>query len=629
MNWEKDIINKILLGFVSLIFVLLSTLAAAEPLSVQVHVERQEVTIGETFLMQIKIDGDDTPSEPDLSGLQGFTVQAQGGGPNNRESITIINGKVNRVSEHGYVFNYRLTPKKDGILTIPAISITAAGKTLLTQPVTIKVTKPQMAEEFELRQSLSINECYVGQPLTLTVVWYVNLDIEEFQFMFPVLQDQRFEVVDFPEDRNYSGRDAIAINLHGSKVIARKKDIGQYVTVTLRRIIIPKTPGLFSFEPVTVSSRVIAGYRRYQGRQPGSPFDNSIFDDILGRRQPVIKQLLTESNTVELQVKPIPEENRPHDFSGLVGNYSLAADASPTEVNVGDPITLNIMVTGSEYLDNVILPPLHKQPEMDNFKVPEEMGQGQIDGKVKVFTQTIRAKTPAIKEIPAIGLTYFNPEVTRFETARTNVIPLRVKATKIVTATDAEGLDPGAGKTELATLDEGIAHNYVGDDLLVNQHIEITSWFSSSLGLILLVFPPAVYLLLLIPIYYKRRRMADEAMLQAKRALRDFSKELARLRKNITQSGLQETATGLLDAIKCYLGSRLSVPSGSLVFADVVDRLQQQGVGDTELVELQRIMDWCEAYHYGGVNTNGSGQDSLLKMIDSALDLFKVIEGCF
>jgi hypothetical protein len=44
---------------------------------------------------------------------------------------------------------------------------------------------------------------------------------------------------------------------------------------------------------------------------------------------------------------------------------------------------------------------------------------------------------------------------------------------------------------------------------------------------------------------------------------------------------------------------------------------------------LQDILDWCEAYHYGGIDTNGSGQASLRKMLDNALILFKNIDLCF
>ena len=625
---NKHFINILLSGLIFFLLGLQPFNALADAISVQAQVDKQEVTVGESFLLQIKIDGDDSPAEPDLSGLQDFTVQPRGGGQNNRESITIINGKVNRISERGYVFRYALTPKRDGMLTIPALAITAAGKTLLSQPITIKVSKPQQTDEFKLLQILSETECYVGQPLVFSVVWYVNRDIEGFQFLLPVLEDQRFEIVDFPADKNYSGQDAIAINLHGSNVIARKGKVGQHITVTLRRILIPREPGVYSLEPASVSSRVVTGYRQQRGGQPGSPFNNRFFDDMFGRRQPIFKQFITQSPPLQLNVLPLPEE-RPQDFSGLVGQYSLAADASPTEVNVGDPITLNIMVTGAEYLDNVTLPPLKNQPGMVNFKVPEEIGQGEIDGRVKIFTQTIRAKDPSITEIPGIILDYFNPETGTYESAHSNAIPLQVKATKIVTARDAEGIMPGEGKSELTTLDKGIAYNYVGDDVLVNQHIEIGSWFSSTFGLILLLFPPTAYLLILLPMFLKRRRMQGADALQAKRALHDFSREVAKLQKDMQQNGLQGTAGGLVEAIRGYLGNRLQMPAGALVFTDVAERLKRRGVDGALLTDLQDILDWCEAYHYGGIDTNGSGQASLGKMLDNALILFKNIDLCF
>ncbi|MFC1843578.1 BatD family protein [Thermodesulfobacteriota bacterium] len=626
---HKQFINILLFTFVLFIAGLQNISVAADVVSVQAQVDKQEVAVGESFLLQIKIEGDDSPSEPDLAGLQDFTVQPRGGGQNNRESITIINGKMNRISEHGYVFRYALTPKRDGMLTIPALAITAAGKTLLSQPITIKVAKPVQTDEFILRQNLSEIQCYVGQPLVYTVVWYVNRNIEEFQFLLPVLDDQRFENVDFPEDRNYSGQDAIVINLDGSKAVVRQGKTGQHITVTLRRILIPMEPGVYSLEPASVASRVVTGYRQQRGGQPGSLFNDRFFDNMFGRRQPVSKQFLTQSPSLQLKVLPLPDENRPQDFSGLVGQYSLAAEASPTEVNVGDPITLNIMVTGAEYLDNVILPPLKNQPGMNVFKVPEEIGQGEIDGRVKIFTQTIRAKDPSITEIPAIRLDYFNPQTGAYETARSNSVPLQVNATRVVTARDAEGAMQGEGKSELTTLDKGIAYNYVGDDVLVNQHVEIISWFSSPFGLILLLFPPTVYLLILVPISIRRKRMLDADVLQAKRALSDFSREVKKLQKDMQMNGLQGTAGGLVEAIRGYLGKRLQVQASALVFTDIAERLKHQGVDAALLNDLQAILDWCEAYHYGGIDTNGSGQANLQKMLDNALILFKKIDLCF
>ena len=95
------------------------------------------------------------------------------------------------------------------------------------------------------------------------------------------------------------------------------------------------------------------------------------------------------------------------------------------------------------------------------------------------------------------------------------------------------------------------------------------------------------------------------------------------------QNGLQETASGFVEAIRVYLGNRLQTPAGSLVFTDVAERLKQQGLDASSLTELQEILDWCEAYHYGGIDTNGSGPDSLEVIFGNTLTLFKKIDKCF
>jgi hypothetical protein len=625
MTRNRKFIKIFLLAFIPLLIIFQGASGAEQSISVQAQVDREEVTVGESFMLQIKIDGDDSPAEPDLSGLQDFTVTPKGGGQNNRESITIINGRMNRISEHGYIFRYDLTPKRDGILTVPAIEVTAGGETLLTAPIPIRVAKPVVSDEFKLRISLAESESYVGQPLVLKVKWYVNRNIAEFKFDLPFLEDQRFTFADYPEDSNYQGQDAITINLSGSTVIARKGQEGQHTTVTLRKIVIPREPGEFTLGRGAVFSKIITGYRQKRGTRPF----NDLFDDFFGGKQALYRQVVTESNVLHVKVFPLPDENRPVDFTGLVGQYSLAAEANPTEVNVGDPITLTIMVTGADYLDNVLLPPLENQPDIQaDFKVPDEMGQGEIDGSVKVFTQTIRAKYPSVNKIPGISLSFFNPKAATYETTATKPIPLQVHATKIVTAKDAEGTSPGVAKRELTSLDKGITHNYVGQDILENQDFEIISWFGSPGGLILIIFPPAAYLLVLIPLYMKRKRLQDVEMVQAQKALPEFSKELQRLAQEIHRNDLQLTASGLVEAMRAYLSKRLFIPPGALVYEEVAARLKQHNVEDSLLAELKNILDWCEVYQYGAIDKTERVRGDIEEKLHTTSTLFEKIDRC-
>jgi hypothetical protein len=465
----------------------------------------------------------------------------------------------------------------------------------------------------------------VGQPTVLTVIWYVNRNVEEFQFNLPLFDDPRFEFADLPEDKNYKGQDAIAVQLPDGMVIARKGRKAlyglQYTTLTFRKVLIPKEPGEFSLAQATVVSKVLTGYKQKRSRQP--------FDDFFGRRQGVYKQFVTPSNSLTLKVLQIPQENRPADFTGLVGQYSLVTAANPNEVNIGDPITLDIMVTGPEYLDNVALPLLHNQAVLAGaFKVPEEMAPGEVLNHVKTFTQTIRAKHADVKEIPSISLSYFNPDTRRYEYARSEPIPILVKSTRVVTALDAEGIDPGVAKQDLESLDRGIAHNYVGEELLVNQDYEVESWISTPLGLLILVLPPAAFLLILIPVTVRRKRFQDSGTLLSKRALAEFGRELRNLQKNMGSGETVRIAGSLNESIRAYLGNKLLLPPGAIIFDEVKEHLQNKGLDQTLLAELKTILDWCEAHHYAGVSESEFSPEEFTRVIDNSLTMIQKIDQC-
>ena len=69
--------------------------------------------------------------------------------------------------------------------------------------------------------------------------------------------------------------------------------------------------------------------------------------------------------SVTLDVQPLPKP-APHNFSGAVGNFSLATKISGNEVTVGDPITVEIGVTGTGNLDQLSAPRI--KDDSANFK---------------------------------------------------------------------------------------------------------------------------------------------------------------------------------------------------------------------------------------------------------------------
>jgi hypothetical protein len=330
----------------------------------------------------------------------------------------------------------------------------------------------------------------------------------------------------------------------------------------------------------------------------------SIFDDFIGLGgSGQLETFVVPSNEPVLEVRDLPSAGRPPNFSGLVGRYKVEADASPTEVNVGDPITLTLRISGSDYLQSIRAPDLRQQAALaHDFRVPEDMAAGSVEKGAKVFTQTIRANNPDIREIPPIELSYFNPDSGQYESAKTPPIPIEVKGTRIVTARDAEGLqgETGIVHTEVESAEGGITHNYEGGDLLLNQPTGAAAWLGSPFWALAIGLPPLAYFGMLAFTVYSRR--SDEsAAARAKRAHRELTSGMHALSNAGGPEAAQGTSDGyarLLDALRRYLSVRFELPPGAITFADVEPALIRHGVEAETLNRIRELFRKCEAGRY-------------------------------
>ena len=599
------------------IFIILLTVvhsARAEEISVKAAVEQQEVFVGESFLLQLQVEGDDAPEPPDLSGLTKFTVTPKGSRQNSSQSITIVNGQMTRVSQHGYIFNYNLVPKEAGSLLIPAIEVRVQGKGYLSQPLEIKVKKPEETSDFKLRLSLAKDSCYVGEPVGLTVTWYVGREVKNFNFNLPLLTDPRFTVRSHPDGaKNQPQNSLLKMTIADQEVVAQKGeavlDGKKFLTVSFNRVLIAGQAGDLRLPQATVSCKALAGYRQGERRDP---FADLFSNDFFGRSNKVYRTIVVPSNEPALKVRPLPEKGQLLDFSGPVGEYSLAVSATPVEVKVGDPITLTIQVVGP-FVEDVELVSLKKQLAESDFKVPEEMAPGVTDGLLKSFTQTIRARHAGVREIPALGLPYFNTASGRYEVARSEPLALKVKAAKVLTARDAEGEEVKVGKKEIQVVKGGISYNYEGPDLLVDQGEGGAGYKAAPVWYVLLAGPPLGYLLLLAGRGLAARRYRDPAGLESKKAHGRLHKILADIGRDSSMD--QDQAAALLDnALKGYLGAKLRLNPDALIYRDVEPGLLKGNVDLQTLAGLREIMDHCESQQYAGGAVAGHDFQRILKL---------------
>ena len=601
-------------------------LATPQDISVRATVETDKVVMGEPFRLEIEVRGVDGSGRPQVEAITDFSVESLGGRNNNRSSIMIVNGQMTKETSKGYVHLYRLKPKRAGRLVIPPIPVPVGSQTMWTRTIPVEVSEPEESDDFKLDVKFSKTRFYTGEPIIVVVTWYIGRDIEDYAFNIPVLAlDNKDFIVDELKVDEKPNKEYYRLSVGGTNVTAEKGekliDAKQYITLSFSKVLTAKKSGVFDIPGSMVSCSVVAGYP--VGSRRGT-FDSFSADDFfsLGRRK-ILKTFAARSKPERLTVLDLPVQGRPSNFSGNVGRFEIEASARPTEVNVGDPITLSVSVSGSANPERIEFHSLTGNRDFaGQFKIPEEMAPGTVQDGAMVFTQTLRAQSDQVTEIPALELSYFDPELKEYRTAKSLPIPLKVKPTRIVTAEDVEGIAAAAPvKNELEVWGQGIAYNYEGPDVLERVGLGWRSALRSPVWLSALILPFLSYVFLSAFVHIKRRKANAPDTYRSRRAIFLFRQRVRRLR-DADRDGSEIWAL-LLDAVRRYLGDKLAINGASATFSDVEGRLKERGIDSETIRRIEEIFSLCEAARYsGGLNL----ERPLDAVIRDAVEVFQSVD---
>ena len=565
--------------------------AAAQEFRAQAGIGSLSIFVGQEVQFQIQVEGADSPAQPDLSSLTDFVVETRGSGTSSSRSIQIINGKRTSQTTKKTTFNYLLRAKKVGQLPFPAITVKAGNEMTATMPFTLEVKALREIEDFKLRVEFSKPRAYVGEQIELLMTFYFKANARDLNISLPLTDDKRFKVSDLETDQ----QDSYPV---------KTLDGVQYQTVTLRKLVTPRVAGTYDLEPVTMS------FQGEDGKQ--------VERDFFGResRQARYRDLIIPSNDLGLEVLSLPTKGQPSNYNGHVGRYALQVQASPLEVNVGDPITLQLAMTGAQDLNLVEPPNLAAQENLiSDFKVPTEIEDGELSGNAMLFSQTIRASHDGVTRIPPLELPYFDVKSGTYKIAKTKAIPIKVNKTRMVTIEDAEGLGPAPTNGRgVASSELGLAHNYTGKELLVGKQIGFSRLFAGGRWLFF-ILPPIFYFGALAFRHLRKREAANPAKKRERQALTTFTK------KSVAASNLDD----LLAAFSGFLGQKLHLDSEALTYLDVAQPLADKGVNPALIEDVKALYAQGDLSRFSGATSDADLQatstqaTSLVQQLDKTL----------
>ena len=350
---------------------------------------------GEQALLEISVAGGLPNEIPTPPKIKNIAIQASGRGPQTR----ILPGR--RLE---YVFDYIVSGYETGKYAIPPVEVVVDGGKVLTEPLDFVIFNPD-----ELQWS-EVEAC--GKTI-------------RYASSFRVLNDKPFEnetttteiKVFVPEEMVIEDwgipdfeRDGVAAwRFQPSPMRSRINLLGmRYVSVAYPSTITPTRSGKVAIGPAKI--------RLMTREMIMDPFPRQVSAEVY-----------LQVPKLEIESIPLPE-GAPAGFENAVGSFRLNASTTVTEVQEGDPISVDLIVSGSGNLDTL------RPPQLDNpagWKIygttTEQRGdeRRQLSGNV-VFHQSIRPLEMK-SEIPPFRLAYFDPKDETYKTLTSEPIALKMR----------------------------------------------------------------------------------------------------------------------------------------------------------------------------------------------------------
>lgn len=376
-----DKVVKTFIAFLVIATLLPVSVFAASFTENHIYLEMADTSIqmGVGTTMSLVLENVDENAEiVDFQGLDDFEILSH----SQSQSSSNINGTVNKAIR----VDYTIMPKAVGHYNLQAV-LEIAGKRYETNQLSITVKEQDkslsdVSEDIFLKTSISKDTLYFGESAVVTYDLYSRYQIDQYGFKEAIEADG---LVIEESENSESGSSFIMIN--GKK----------YAKYTAKQLIIsPTDTGVYTLPAYDFQANVSTG-------------------NFFGESKP----MYLKSDPVSLTVKALPSDHKPENFSGLTGDFQLTYDYDRASLPLGDPLTLNVTISGDGNL--YLLNSIADHMALEDFTVYEtekatESTTSEDGHRVtKSYEIILIPKKSGSLSIPKLALSYFNSKDQAYE----------------------------------------------------------------------------------------------------------------------------------------------------------------------------------------------------------------------
>ncbi len=548
----------------------LTMLCGASAASLTATLDRNVVPVGESVTLSLAFDGVGAADPPTLPPIPNVTLAP---GNSQRSEFSFVNGQ----QSSRIIFDFKLVPTQPGDVVIPAIQGRAGGAVLTSRPLALKIVNAEGAAAAAqaaltnlafLRLIVPKTEVYVGEPFAVEMQLYWQTAQEVH---VPQLNADGFSLGPMPKPNQT--RTQVGNGIYNLVICQLTVTAARTGTVQLG----PAESSLTILVPIAnpVRTRDPIGFF---GRGPEYQ-----------QRPTVLK-----SDIVTMRVLPLPKENVPAGFNGAIGSYRMNATVGPTNLIVGDPITVRVQIAGNGPIESLQLP---AQAEWRDFTTYPATAKTDVNDAlglsgIKSFEQVVIPLNHEIKVLPPLRFSFFDPQSKAYRTLSSPAVPLNIRPA-VTAAAPPPALTNASAATTPPPADDIVHIRPRLDAARPAQLLVAQPWFLGAqsapvlLWISLLLWRKRVELLANNP---RRRRQREVAA-----RVREGLKELR------AYAGAQKSAeffATLFRLLQEQLGERLDLPASAITEAVIDERLRGLGAPDEVLKHLRELFQTCNAARY-------------------------------
>ncbi|MFH0975628.1 MAG: BatD family protein [Spirochaetota bacterium] len=535
--------------------------SASAEISVSLKLNRYESAVTDSVKLVVGISGSRDADEPQVRGLEYFTVQKTG----RSSQIQIINGRM----ASNLDYNYIIQPKGIGIFDIGPAFVKIDGK--MYQSGTVRLTVKNYVDQkggvnapLFLTAALSSARAYLEEEVQYTLRLYYKNDISNITPVIPEADGLSFKQI---------GKAVEYSTTYNSK---------NYQVIELKFSVAAARAGRFNINPARMTMLVRIPQRRQDDDELFSMDD--FFSNIRG------KQVTLASNPLVLDVLGVPEAGKPADYTGLIGTYSITSELTPGRIKAGESATLTVTVKGSGNVNRI---PDLKMPDIKNAKIYSDEPKLDIQQSEKGIAGIKTMKWAIVPEkqgqyiVPSLTIAYFDSLQRYYSRISTRQFFLLADpgSAEQQQSPFAKERTRSAGKEEVEELGTDILPVHRSARSLAKQQ-EGSGWF-----LWLLLLAPAMAFGAAATIYRLTNKGMEISRIKVFRAANNFYK---------TCRDKDLSANALSNALKDYFNNRFKLEMGSLTPQESSAILKQKGCKEETINQMEWILKKIEILIYTG-----------------------------